>query len=65
MFDVTCIMGRDSAVGIAMGCGVEVKFPEGAKYFSLLHRVQTGSGVDPASYQMSTGSLSGGKVSQA
>jgi hypothetical protein len=41
----------------------EVRFPVGARYFSLLHSVQTGSGAHPASYPMGTGfSFSGGKA---
>jgi hypothetical protein len=38
----------------------EVRFPVwgGKGYFSLRHRVQTGSGSHPASYLMGTGSFS-------
>jgi hypothetical protein len=40
-----------------------VRFPAGAGDFSLLHRVQTGSGAQPASSLMGTGvSLPGGKA---
>jgi hypothetical protein len=55
------------AVGIALGCGLDdrgswVPFPVGAGNFSLHHRVQTGSGVHPASYLMgTTGSFPGVK----
>jgi len=38
-----------------MGSIVGVRFPAGARTFSLRHRVQTGSGDHPASYQMGTG----------
>jgi hypothetical protein len=61
---------RDSSVGIATGYGVttkgsEFEFPWGQE-FSLLHVVQTGSGVHPASYPMGTGgSLPGGKAAGA
>jgi hypothetical protein len=38
-----------------------VPVPAGAENFSLDHRVQTGSGADPASYEMGTrGSFPGG-----
>jgi hypothetical protein len=41
---------------------IEVRFPEVAENFSLHHRVQNGSGADPASYPMDTrGSFSGAK----
>jgi hypothetical protein len=37
---------RDSSVGVAMGLSwmAGVRFLAGARHFSLLHRVQTGSG---------------------
>jgi hypothetical protein len=43
-------------VGIATGYGLDdrmigVRFPPGAGNFSLRHRVQTGSGAHPTSYQ--------------
>jgi hypothetical protein len=50
---------RDSSVGIATGYGLDdqggagVRVPVGEK-FSLLHIVQTGSGVHPTSYKMGT-----------
>jgi hypothetical protein len=48
-----------SSVGIALGYGVDdwgskVRFPAEAGNFSLRHRVQTGSGLHPASYSMGT-----------
>jgi hypothetical protein len=52
-------MSRDSSVGIATG---RVRFPA-VHDFSLLHSVQTESGVHPASYSMGTrGSFLGGKA---
>jgi hypothetical protein len=50
---------RDSAVGIATGCGLDdrevgVRIPVGSR-FSLLHVVETGSEVHPTSYPMGTG----------
>jgi hypothetical protein len=39
----------------ATGWTAWVRFPTGSKDFSLLHRVQTGSGAHPASYVMGTG----------
>jgi hypothetical protein len=53
---------------MATGYGLEdrgsrVRLPAGAGNFSLLHRVQNGSGAHPASYLMSTrGSFPGSKV---
>jgi hypothetical protein len=38
---------RDSSVGIVMGCTTGVRFPSGARYFSLLHSFQAGSGAHP------------------
>jgi hypothetical protein len=51
---------RDSLVGIALGYrlddrGSRFRFPAGAGNFSLHHRVQNGSGAQPASYPMVTG----------
>jgi hypothetical protein len=50
---------QDSSVGIATGYrledgGVKVQVPV-RQEFSLLHAVQTGSGVHPTSYTMGTG----------
>jgi hypothetical protein len=49
-------LGRPS-VGIALGYGLDdrgsrVRFPTGARNFSLHHRVRNGSGAHPASYPM-------------
>jgi hypothetical protein len=48
------MISRDSSVGIATrlgmkGRGVRVRFSAGARDFSLLHAVQTGSGAHTAS----------------
>jgi hypothetical protein len=46
--------------------GARVSFPAGSANFSLLHRVQTGSGAHRASYPMGTGtSLTGDKMARA
>jgi len=43
-----------------MGWTTGVRFPAGAGTFSPRHRIQTGSGVHPASYLMGTvGSVTG------
>jgi hypothetical protein len=61
------IKSRDSSVGIALGYGLDelssmVRFPAGARNFSLYHRLQNASGAHPASYPMGTkGSFPGGK----
>jgi hypothetical protein len=53
---------------MALGYGLDdrgsrVRFSVGAGNFSLHHRVQSGSGVHPASYPMGArGSFSGGKA---
>jgi hypothetical protein len=57
-------VSRDSAVGIATDYwledrGVGVRVPEGQE-FSLLHLVETGSGVHPIAYQMGTGGKAAG-----
>jgi hypothetical protein len=54
------IWSRDSSVGIAAGYGLDdwgggSSSPGRVKKFSLLHIVQTGSGVHPTSYKMGTG----------
>jgi hypothetical protein len=56
-YDPLSDQSGDSSVGIALGYGLDdrgsrVRFPAGAGNFSLHHRVQTGSGVHPASYLM-------------
>jgi hypothetical protein len=54
--------------GIGTGYGLEdqcsgVRFPTGAGDFSLLQRIQTGSGTHPASYPVGTGgSFPAGKM---
>jgi hypothetical protein len=61
------MQSRDSSVGIALGYGLDdrgsgVRFPAGAGNFSLHHRVQHGSGANPASYLMGNrGCFLGGK----
>jgi hypothetical protein len=59
MFLLTQKMSRCSAAGIATGYGLDdrgvgVQVPVGKK-FSLLHIVQTSSGVHPTSYPKGTG----------
>jgi hypothetical protein len=60
-----------SSVGIALGYGLDdrgsrVRFPAGAGNFSLHYRIQSGSGVHPASYPMGTeGFFPGGKAAGA
>jgi hypothetical protein len=52
-----------SSVGIVTGCIAGFRFTVGARYFSLLHSAQTGSGAHPASCPMDTGgSFPGGKA---
>jgi hypothetical protein len=56
---------RDSSVGIATGYGLddqgEREFESRwGKKFSLLHIIQTGSGVHPTSYKWVPGALSRG-----
>jgi hypothetical protein len=60
---------RDSVVGIATGyvldCEVGVRVPVGSR-ISVLHVVQTGSGVHQTSYPMGiVGSFPGGKAAGA
>jgi hypothetical protein len=45
----------NSSVGIGTDWIAGVRFPVGTGDFSLLHRVQTGSETNPASYPMGTG----------
>jgi hypothetical protein len=65
------VKSRDTSVGIALGYGLDdrgsrVRFPPGAGDFSLVHRVQNGSGAHLASYPMGTrGSFPGGKAAGA
>jgi hypothetical protein len=62
---------RDSSIGTALGYGLDNRasrdrFPAGAGNFSLHHRVQNGSGAQPAFYPMGTGvSFPGGKAAEA
>jgi hypothetical protein len=54
---------RDSSVGIALGYGLDdrgyrVRFPAGARNFSLHHRVQNGSGDTQPPIQWVPGALS-------
>jgi hypothetical protein len=57
------LKSRDTSVGIALDYrlddrGSRVRFPTGARNFSLHHRIQSGSGAHSASYPMGTrGSL--------
>jgi hypothetical protein len=53
------------SAGLRAGCS-GVRVPAGAGNFSLHHRVQTGSGVHPASYPVGTrGSFPEGKAAGA
>jgi hypothetical protein len=59
------IRSRDSLVGIATGYGLDERgggssSPGRVKKSSLLHIVQTGSGVHPTSYKMGTGGEAAG-----
>jgi hypothetical protein len=45
----------DSLVGRATGYTARVRFLAGATEFCLFYSVQTGSGVHPTSYPMSSG----------
>jgi hypothetical protein len=58
---------RDSSVSMTLGYGLDdrgSRVSARARNFSLHHRVQTGSGVHPASYQMgSRGPFPRGKAS--
>jgi hypothetical protein len=49
---------RYSSVSIEMGWTPGVRFLGGARDFSLLHSVQTGSRAHPVSYPVGTGALS-------
>jgi hypothetical protein len=64
-FSLNSLESRDSSVGIATGYGPddqggESSSPGRVKKFSLLHIVQTGSGVHPTSYKMGTGGKAAG-----
>jgi hypothetical protein len=62
------INSQGNSVGIATGYGLddrcsEVRFPAGDGNFSVLHRVQTGSGANPDFYPVGTwGSFPRGKA---
>jgi hypothetical protein len=61
-------LSRDSSVGTETGYGLEgrFRFPVGARDFSLLHCIQTGSWAHLASYSMGTrGAFNGGKAAGA
>jgi hypothetical protein len=54
------LKSHDSSVGIALDYGLDdrgsrVRFPAEAGNFSHHHRVQNGSGANPASYTMGIG----------
>jgi hypothetical protein len=65
------VKSRDSSVSIVLGYGLDdqgsrVRFPAGARNFSLHHCVHNGSGAHTASYPMGTnGSFPGGKMAGA
>jgi hypothetical protein len=65
------LMGSDSSVGIALGCGLDdrgsgVRVPAGAGYYSLHYRVHNGSGAHPGPDLMGTrGYFPGGKAAEA
>jgi hypothetical protein len=69
--DGEVLANRTDTVGIALGFGLDdrgsrVRFPAGAWYFSLHHRIQNGSGAHPTSYPMGTrGSFLGVKAAGA
>jgi hypothetical protein len=59
------LLSSDSSIGIATGWMIGVRFPAGAGNFSRLY-VQTGSGVNPASYPMGiVSSFPVGKAAEA
>jgi hypothetical protein len=60
MNEETLMGSRDSSVGIATDYGLDDQGrrefeSRWGKKFSLLHIVQTGTGVNPTSYKMGTG----------
>jgi hypothetical protein len=67
-FTYVLLRSRGSSVSIVSGYGlddrtIEVRSPAGAKDFSSILCVQTGSGAHPASYTMGTGGpFPGGKA---
>jgi hypothetical protein len=48
------LRNRDGSLGIATDWTTGVRFPLGARDFSVLQSVQTGSGLHSASYPMGT-----------
>jgi hypothetical protein len=48
------ILIKDTSINMEMGCTAGVRF-QARVSFSLLHSVQTGSGVHPVSYTMDIG----------
>jgi hypothetical protein len=57
---------RDSSVGIATDYGLDDQGGgSSGQKFSLLHIVQTGSGVHSTSYKMGRGLFPGGKAAEA
>jgi hypothetical protein len=68
LVNVVMTLSQDSSVvqSWAVGWIIRVQVLEGARNFSLHHRVQTGSGAHPASYPMGTKASSlGDKVAGA
>jgi hypothetical protein len=66
---ILCYSSRDSVVGIATGYelddwGVEVRESRYGQEFSLLHIVQTGSGVHPTFYPIYTGGKAAGREAE-
>jgi hypothetical protein len=56
---------QDSSVSTATGWTTGVRFPPGARAFSVLHNIQTDSGVHPASYLIGAwGFFFGGKTTR-
>jgi hypothetical protein len=58
---IPALLRRCRSVGITTGYWkIGVRFSVGARNFSLLHLVQTGSGAHPVSYPMGSGFFSVG-----
>jgi hypothetical protein len=51
---------RDSSAGITAGWTIGIRGPTGARDFTLLHSVETGSGAHPSSLPVAIGSPSPG-----
>jgi hypothetical protein len=58
---VNYVGSRDSSVGMATGWTARVRL-RAVQAFSLLHKVQTGSGAHPVSCSMGTGDFPRGKA---